>query len=208
MLQTEAVEPGTLSLLKELMRVSALSDFYLVGGTALALRYGHRISIDLDLFASAEFERSHIEKDLIDAFGSRLVFEQTKKDWAIFCFIDDIKVDILSYPHPIISDKSVDAEIRMYGDMDLAAMKINAILGRGSQKDFYDIKVLLDHYPLQDCINAYHKKYTSQNLMISIPAALTYFDDADKSEEPKSLVNQSWADVKASIQQVVREYLS
>lgn len=50
MLQTKTVEPGTLSLLKELMELPILNNFSLVGGTALSLKYGHRISIDLDLF--------------------------------------------------------------------------------------------------------------------------------------------------------------
>jgi len=57
MLHTEAVEPGALSLLKELMTVPALRAFSLVGGTALALRYGHRNSVDLDLFYHEKFDQ-------------------------------------------------------------------------------------------------------------------------------------------------------
>lgn len=57
MLQTQTVEPGTFSLLKHLMDLPQLKDFSLVGGTALSLRYGHRKSIDLDLFSENNFKR-------------------------------------------------------------------------------------------------------------------------------------------------------
>ena len=56
MLQYSTVEPHTLDILKQLMKVPQLMDFYLVGGTALALYYGHRLSIDLDLFSTTDFQ--------------------------------------------------------------------------------------------------------------------------------------------------------
>ena len=55
MLQYSTVESYTLDVLKELMRVPEISDFYLVGDTALALHYGHRSSVDIDLFSTNEF---------------------------------------------------------------------------------------------------------------------------------------------------------
>jgi len=64
MLQTQKIEPGTFSLLKRLLGMHVLKDFYLVGGTALALRFGHRISDDLDIFSHLPFEHENILADL------------------------------------------------------------------------------------------------------------------------------------------------
>ena len=87
------------------------------------------------------------------------------------------------------------------------AMKINAILGRGKKKYFWNIAELLKHYSVQECISAYTQKYPSRQLLISIPNALTYFVDADESEDPISLRGQTWESVKKSIQQKVNAFL-
>ncbi len=96
----------------------------------------------------------------------------------------------------------------MYGSADIAAMKIQAILGRGKKKDFWDLYELLQHFSLQQIMDWHKQKYPSQMLAISIPHAITYFVDAEESEPPISFKNQSWEGVKKGIQQVVREYLS
>ena len=95
----------------------------------------------------------------------------------------------------------------MYHDADISAMKIQAILGRGKKKDFWDLYELLKHYPLQQVIDWHKKKYPSQMLAISIPHAITYFVDADQSETPVSFKGQIWEQIKKSISQTVSDYL-
>ena len=80
--------------------------------------------------------------------------------------------------------------IRSYSNADIAAMKIQAILGRGKKKDFWDLYELLQHYSLQQIIDWHKLKYPSQMLAISIPHAITYFFDADQSEIPVSYKNK------------------
>lgn len=87
------------------------------------------------------------------------------------------------------------------------ATKINAILGRGKKKDFWDIYELLHHYSLSDFIDSHQTKFPQQMLLISIPSALTYFEDAEESEDPVSLKSQTWQDVKRFIRQQVNEFL-
>ncbi len=207
MLQTQAIEPGTLSILRELMQFSSLKGFCLVRGTALALRYGHRLSIDLEIFNEKEFNKEHIETELIQTCGGRLMYRRSKMTWAVFCYVNNIKVDIIHYKHPIISPPELIDGIWIFHSRDLLAMKVNAILGRGRKKDFWDLFELLQHYSLSECIEAYTEKYPSQQLLISTPSALTYFVDADESEEPTSLKGQTWPGVKELIQEKVREYL-
>jgi hypothetical protein len=82
-----------------------------------------------------------------------------------------------------------------------------AILGRGKKKDFWDVAELLQHYAVGDFVQYHEEKYASQHLLISVPQALTYFSDAEDTEEPISLKKQTWPKVKKFIQQKVREYL-
>lgn len=77
---------------------------------------------------------------------------KTKKAVWLFCFIDNVKVDIIRYPHNPISEIKVEDGIRMYSDADIAAMKIQAMLGRGKKKDFWDICELLNYVNIQQLI--------------------------------------------------------
>jgi predicted nucleotidyltransferase component of viral defense system len=207
MLHTETVESGTFSLLKKLMTLSSLQPFSLVGGTALSLRYGHRSSIDLDLFFHEKFNHQQIIDDLEITFQNRFVYKQQQTQFGIFCFIDDIKVDIVHFPHPPIAPIEVEDKIRMYSNADISAMKIQAILGRAKKKDFWDLHELLLHYPLQQLIDWHKQKYPSQMLAISIPHAITYFVEAEESETPVSFKNQTWEQIKKGISRTVSDYL-
>ena len=208
MLHPETVEPRTFALLKRLQNLPELNDFFLVGGTALSLRYGHRISMDLDLFGHSGFNREVVLDALRNEFGEDFVYEESRVKWAIFCFIQNVKIDIVKYDHPIIAPVEYVNDVRLYSDQDIIAMKINAILGRGKKKDFWDIYELLHHYQLSDIIQYHHKKFPKQMLLISIPSALTYFEDAEESEEPISLKGQTCDMIKHFIRLKVRKYLS
>ena len=207
MLHFETVESGTLSILKRLMQIEALQPFSLVGGTALSLRYGHRSSIDLDLFCHQKFDHESIADALKEAFGKGYSSESKTARWGIFCYIENVKVDIVYYPHLPIGDIQETDTIRMYSDPDIIAMKLNAILGRGKKKDFWDLYELFRHYTLEEMISFHEKKFPEQNLLITIPQAISYFDDAEESEEPVSLKGQTWKSVKKLIQQKVNDYL-
>jgi predicted nucleotidyltransferase component of viral defense system len=95
----------------------------------------------------------------------------------------------------------------MYAPEEIIAMKVQAILGRGKKKDFWDVAELLNHFTVADFVNLHKEKYSTQNLYITVPQAITYFDDADESEDPISLKGQNWTIVKSAIQKKVRDYL-
>lgn len=207
MLHTETVEPRTLSLLRELMVLPSLQPFSLVGGTALSLRYGHRCSVDLDLFHHEAFNAPHIIESLETTFQNRLVYKSPHSRVGIFCFIDGIKVDIVHFPHIPIEEVETKDEIRMYSNADIAAMKIQAILGRAQKKDFWDLYELLQQFSLQQLIDWHKRKFPNQMLAIGIPQAITYFAEADESEPPVSFKGQTWDSVKKGISSAVSDYL-
>ncbi|SMD42243.1 Nucleotidyl transferase AbiEii toxin, Type IV TA system [Aquiflexum balticum DSM 16537] len=207
MLQIETVEPGTFSILKMLMKIPELKDFHLVGGTALSLKYGHRISVDLDLFNCQSFENSLIEDCLIDFFGQEFKVRNSNPKIGIFSFIEEVKIDLIKHPFPMIKPIQEIEGIRFFSTEDIIAMKVQAILGRGKKKDFWDISELLQHYSVADFIQFHKEKYQRQNLLISVPQALIYFGDAEESEDPVSLKGQTWKKVKKSIEKKVRDFL-
>ena len=207
MLHIETVEPGAFSVLKQLMQLKELQAFSLVGGTALSLRYGHRTSIDLDLFCPEAFNSDQIVDTLKKEFGEGYRTESKNVRWGVFCYIRDVKVDLVHYPHPLIDNIEETDDIRLFSDKDIIGMKLNAILGRGRKKDFWDLYELLKYYPLKDMIAFHEKKYPDQNLLISIPQAIIYFEDADESEDPVSLKGQTWDSIKQYIRDQVRDFL-
>ena len=207
MLRTETVEPHTFSVLNKLMQMPELQNFALVGGTALSLLYGHRMSVDLDLFSNKSFENADIVHALENTFGSAFDNRSSNPRFGIFCFVDEVKIDIVRHPHPLIRPQFEVEGVRMFSTEDIVAMKVQAILGRAKKKDFWDVAELLNHYTISDFINFHKQKYVTQNLFITVPQAISYFADADESEDPICLQNQSWEDIQQAIGLKVSEYL-
>jgi hypothetical protein len=207
MLQRRTIEPSTLDLLNTLLKIPILNSFYLVGGTALALKFGHRISIDLDLFSIEDFNKEKVIQELANSFPS-FVYKADNSTIGVFCTINGIKVDLIKNHWFKLIDEIDEIEgVRMFGNKDLIAMKISAILKRGQKKDFYDLCQLLKIFSIQNGIDFYHEKFPNQQLLISIPNAITYFADAEESPEPISLNGQTWEEIKKSIQKAVRDFL-
>lgn len=131
---------------KKLTNEEFLSKARLVGGTALALQYGHRISIDLDFFGNIEEDNETIKEVLIN-IGKLSVIKESKN--IKIYILDDIKIDFVNYRYNWLDPAIEENGIRLASPRDIAAMKINAIEGRGTKKDFIDIYFLLQHYSLE-----------------------------------------------------------
>jgi predicted nucleotidyltransferase component of viral defense system len=189
------------------MKTPELRNFSLVGGTALSLLYGHRISVDLDLFSNKPFELAEIVEALKNTFRDKFIMEEKPARFGIFCYIDEVKIDIIRHPHPLLRPELNIDDIRMFSTEDIIAMKVQAILGRGKKKDFWDIAELLQHFSMADFIRFHNEKYATKNLLITVPQAITYFGDAEESEDPVSLKKQTWSGVKKFINAKVSDYL-
>lgn len=181
------------------MKLSALEDLLLVGGTALALQIGHRESIDIDLFGSHQLDQMALY-DLLQKFGK---VELVSSSESIFIyFVNDIKTDIVKYPYPWLNPPVVQGIIRMASLADIAAMKIAAITQRGSKKDFIDIYCLLEYFTLEDIMSFYKQKISDSNEWLAL-RSLTYFEDADQQPSPKLYLDVQWDDIKSMIRKEV-----
>ncbi len=180
MLYTQTVEARTLVLIKELMKDKVLDSFNLVGGTALSLKLGHRMSVDIDLFTDRDFDSHHISHYLTEIYKAENI--KTLKN-GIFSFIKDIKVDILAHQYPILNKVEEIEGIRMLSLQDIGAMKLKAILHSGTRlKDFVDMYFLLEQLPLQKITKGFVQKYPDVNVPMA-HNALLYFDDFNKKEK-------------------------
>jgi hypothetical protein len=207
MLQFSAVEPRTLDVLRRLMQDQALKDFHLAGGTALALYYGHRFSVDIDLFCTTPFDNEKLAAQMESTYPD-FRYRNVKNAVGVLGFVENIKTDFIQYHHhPMLKEPVSEEGIRLYSVPDLIAMKISAILKRAVKKDFWDISELLKHHTIDEFITYYGQKYPSQQVLISIPVDMTYFSEAEDSEEPLSLHGQTWINVKNYIRQRVNEFL-
>ena len=202
MLSFRTIVPHTLELLKHLMAAPYLQGYRLVGGTSLALQYGHRSSVDLDMFGDVPDDDQAL-LEILEGFG-KVQGQKTSKYIKTFV-VDNIKVDFVNYSHyPWIDDAVAEDGLRLASPKDIAAMKIGAIEGRGSKKDFFDLYFLLQHYTLEEMLGFYVQKYP-QYSMFRVRMSLTYFEDAEKQENPKLFENVNWETVKESIADAVRK---
>ncbi|KFF00234.1 hypothetical protein IX39_06135 [Chryseobacterium formosense] len=200
MLQTQTVSTELLELLKSIMSSAFFSDYILVGGTALALQFGHRNSVDLDFFANKEIDEDKILEELKKLgkvqkiSGSRSV---------LICSINGIKVDFVNHRYPFLDRSIVVDSVRMASPKDISAMKLNAIEGRGTKKDFIDLYFLLEKFSLNEMIAFYNEKYIDHTDFMMLKS-LTYFVDADIFPQPEMFSTFDWDECKAKI---ISEYL-
>lgn len=195
MLFTKNVDIKLLGLLDAIMHSSSFKEFNLVGGTSLALQIGHRISVDIDLFGVSEINEIEFNKEL-SSLGNLTILKKSKN--IIVYAIDGIKVDFVNYPYPLLESPKTINSIRMVSLKDIAAMKLNAISGRGSKKDFVDLYFLLDIFPLEKIFQFYSEKYADGSTFLALKS-LSYFDDAEKEEMPIMTEKIEWNHIKNTI---------
>lgn len=156
-------------------------EFYLVGGTAIALYLGHRRSIDFDLFKpSAINHKRNLDKIAAASFPhtvTRRVAEQMN------LIVNDVKVTFFQYPFPVEPTAKFETYFRLPSLLQLAAMKAYALGRRSKWKDYVDLYFLLrDHFTIADitaCATRLFGELFSEKMFRS---QLCYFDDVDYTE--------------------------
>jgi len=177
------------------MNQREFNEFNLVGGTSLALQMGHRISIDIDLFGASEIDEDLI-LEVLKKYGKVQVIKKSKN--ILICSVNGIKVDFVNYQYRLLESPRIEENIRLVKKKDIAAMKVNAVAGRGSIKDFIDIYFLLNEFSIKEMIGFYLQKYPDGSEFM-VRKSLTYFDDADNEEAPIMFQTITWKEIKKTI---------
>lgn len=176
MLQKETIKDNTLELLKKLQREETLSTTRLVGGTALALQIGHRISVDLDLFSKEPLDINAIEQILTHKFNFSTHFISKG---SVRGEIDGIKIDILHHPYEWIDEPVCEEDIIMASLQDITAMKLNTIIHNGTRpKDFLDVAYLSQYFSYDDMRSLLVQKYPEYDPIL-LDRCINYFDDIE-----------------------------
>ena len=204
MLHAQTVTRATLDLLKALMSLPELSQFGLVGGTNLSLRFGHQLSIDLDLFTNEPFDSEITYNQLEARFPN--ILQASQSETMLFLYINEVKIDMVLLPYPYLNPMEQIEDIRLVSLEDIAAMKLSAVARRGVKKDFWDIAELLDVFSLDQMLEFYKTKYSSRDIF-HLLRSLVYFNDADPQKDPDPLNNATWSQVKIKVQNAVKKYL-
>jgi len=196
----------TKSLLKKMGDFTNKHNFYLAGGTALALQLGHRISVDLDFFSQKSIDTEKLKKNLSD-FGFKYQIN-SESQGTLELVIDDVKVSFMEYRYPILNSFELFEKSKLASIMDIACMKITAISSRGSKKDFFDIWIILQKYNPLEIFDAVRKKYQGINYSTAhILKSLTYFKDAQNDPEPILLVKTNWEEVQKDITKKISPFI-
>jgi len=202
MLHTKTVEPFTLELLKDLMSKDYLKQFFLVGGTALSLQIGHRISVDLDLFTDKDYSTDELIPLLLKDYSVTPILQHPQ---TLICKINGVKVDFIRFRYKTIRPVIEEKGIRMLSVDDIAPMKLDAITGRGRKKDFYDLFFLIKRYSIEQLLNLYLEKYPHQTTF-HVARSMSYFVDAEKDADPIVFQkNITWQKVKDGIVEEIRK---
>jgi len=203
MLSLQTIVPDTLELLKALSARPELRTMRLVGGTSLALQYGHRTSVDLDFFGHQTVSQDELI-GMVSKFGEHTVYNHSKSILQVI--LNGVKVDFVDYScYDWIDEPVMEDGIKLASPKDIAALKVNAIEGRGTKKDFVDIYVLLQHYSLDEILEFYKQKYPNYSIFRAL-RSLTYFEDAEPQAMPKLFIPDTWEQMKKCITEKVNAY--
>ena len=203
-LHYETITPETLETLTGLMQCQTLKDFHLVGGTALSLQWGHRISDDIDMFrfTTEDVDRTLIYDELESKFQS--ISELSRQNYYLKLLINGVKIDLLRYKHPLIAPIIEVDGIRMLSPQDIAPMKLLAINNRGAKKDFYDLYFMFQQFSLEEMYGFYEKKFGQVEPYL-IHRSLCYFNDAEgRLDKLETLSKVTWEEAKTEIKRLAR----
>jgi hypothetical protein len=219
MLYKNTTEQVLLEVLDSLMGIPSLKDFRLVGGTALSLLKGHRMSEDIDLFTHLPYGTVNfrgIEADIKERFSyvfNRIdKFPQIKampEHFGITLHIangssDPVKVDIMNWSEPFLDEVQIIDNIRMASVREIALMKLEVISKKGRKKDFWDIAEILKLSSLSELLTLYSKKYP-YNSVADVKQGLINFSRSDLEPDPICLKNRSWEEIKKEITKKQKE---
>lgn len=133
------------------------SDYYLVGGTALALQYGHRRSLDFDLFTPKPFETQPIIRKIRKNHKINQIHIDEQSQFTLVA--DHIKMTFYQYEYPVIHGEKFEDIITMPDDLSIAAMKALALGRRAKWKDYVDLYFIFKHHSIQEVMNRAHEYY-------------------------------------------------
>jgi len=198
-LHWEALSPATLQTFQKVEGLPFIRDFYLAGGTGLALHLGHRFSIDLDFFSpdksAVGLEQRDALRILLDdptlniSYDSEGTFVATWREVGISFFRLPL--------YPLVQEPLLVESVRLATIEEIGAMKLAAIIDRGNRKDMVDLYFILQTTSIDELFKVAAIKYAQvHSFPVSALRALAYFTDAEALPMPQMLDRTPWSKMK------------
>lgn len=208
------VPPKLLRVIDALVQAGIPQDFYLAGGTGLALLLGHRHSVDLDWFSRTNRLDFTGRRSLLSRFRRLARWQLIEaKDGTVHGSIGTVRVSFFWYPEPLVRPLVKRGVLRMAAVEDIGLMKIGAVIGRGSRKDFVDLYAICRQVPLSRLLAMGRKKFRhSRDFILQALKALRFFEDAEREPSLETPPALGWPRVKAffmrEVDSLSRRYLA
>lgn len=195
----KVIDQNRFKLLKKVIQKVSLQNYYLAGGTALALQTGIRESFDFDFFVQDEFDETALVEELSEI--GELEITVIRKG-TLHLILNNIQFTFLYFPNKMIENKVATDEIKglyLANIFDIAMMKLIAISQRGTKKDFFDLYYICHHfdYTIEFILEHLNQKYGDSKINYAhIIKSLSYFDDAEDENLPKVFIQYDWDKIK------------
>ena len=195
----QALSSDTKPNLAAVGRTALARQFYLAGGSALALHLGHRLSYDLDFFTR---DRFNIDQVLSTLKSLGLVETIQATDDTFNGQLNGSSISFFVYPYPVLQPFLAHSGAQIASITDIGAMKVDAITRRGKKRDFIDLYFIAKQsIPLEQTMENYFVKFSDFNISRAhVLKSLSYFEDAEGDDMPEMLKPVKWADVKKFFQ--------
>lgn len=193
----KAITPELHDLLRFIGQQRFARRFYLAGGTALALRLGHRRSVDLDFFSETDQVTQASRWEILHALEPLAPQALEDVDGNLLLRVSEVHVGFFSYGYPLLEPAQTVEDVAVASLVDVGLMKLDALITRGSRKDFYDVHAILQQVPLLDLLALARAKYPHvRDFELMAAESLVLFDSADRDVQPELLVSLPWEQVR------------
>lgn len=195
-------------LLKKITETVSIPQFYMIGGTALSLQLNLRESYDFDFCVTEQFNNELLLEEL-GSLGNIKVKQNQKGTCDVI--LNGVQVSFFYYPNKIIADFIITDEmpkLKMASILDIAIMKVVAIGGRGSKKDFFDLYHIMNkcEISIEEIAKGLIQKYGEQTNYVNIIMGLSYFEDAKQEELPKVFIEYNWEEIKSFFIKIQQQF--
>jgi hypothetical protein len=203
----KSLTPEARKVLKVIAPVAAAQGFVLAGGTAVALHLGHRLSVDFDFFTTRSFrpDRLHQAINRLDLITTVL----QEEPGTLTLSADEVKVSFFHYPYAFLAAKSMLHGVQVAGLVDIASMKLMAVMQRGAKRDYVDLYWILQNIPFSKIAENLMNRYGANRINpLVIGKALVFFQDADSDPEPEYLGKRvAWTTIKKYLIDHVQQFV-
>jgi len=195
----EAAPDAIRRLWPALARQTFIGQFYLAGGTALALQLGHRVSVDLDFFPVEREVDDPIRKEIVAALSAVaevVVLEDVFGN--LLLTVDNVRTGFFGYGYPLLKPTLLCDGVQLASLEDIGLMKLDAVTDRANRKDFYDLYLIAQSVSVDELVAMAKVKYPLvRDFDLMIYQGFAFFEIADRQDDPELLIDLNWSTVKS-----------